>query len=490
MVLVVTHQISVRLRYVLREIFEANHNIEIVLVTLSDFLHWEKPLESQNSLKSIFYYETNWEHGISTVDTLKNKIQQLALDADVVHLKGNSLLMENGIDVRWENPPFTELTTSLSFRLGEQKTDKLPVLFPIESSELGYDPFSMVFWILSRYEENLWYIKKSRENVYSKNPLAHRFSAKESHAYQNQYLDKPVVDWVRLHLISLAGYSSTKEIQLRKQTYKIIPTADIDMFFKFGKRTAIRNIGSWLLSLKNPRLVYERLIALLSGKDPLDPQYTTLPLLESSDFSKCFLLLSEKHDPFHKQNSLDKKSVKQSIATIFKRLNPKQVGIHPSIVLHQFSENSSIPAAWTLEAKRFNSFSNQKTIHASRFHYLNFFLPRHYEWLESMGISEDWSMGYHDLIGFRASTSFAFAWYNLTQEKQTHLMVVPFQSMDVTCKNYMSLTNELSITYIDSIKQSIEFIGGMFVFIFHNESVSESYPWTGWRKTISAWNKS
>jgi hypothetical protein len=69
------------------------------------------------------------------------------------------------------------------------------------------------------------------------------------------------------------------------------------------------------------------------------------------------------------------------------------------------------------------------------------------------------------------------------------LIIHPFCIMDVTCKNYLNLSDTLSIEKGNKIKQQLEVIGGTFCFIFHNESVSNSFPWKNWKNTIINWSE-
>jgi hypothetical protein len=59
--------------------------------------------------------------------------------------------------------------------------------------------------------------------------------------------------------------------------------------------------------------------------------------------------------------------------------------------------------------------------------------------------------------------------------------------MDVTCKNYLNLSDFISSEKGNQIKQELQIIGGSFCFIFHNESVSNTFPWNGWKNTIYNW---
>lgn len=72
-------------------------------------------------------------------------------------------------------------------------------------------------------------------------------------------------------------------------------------------------------------------------------------------------------------------------------------------------------------------------------------------------------MGYPEAIGFRAGTSKPYLWYDLLEEKYTALFVHPFCIMDVTCKNYLKLSHELSTEIGATIKQTLEIMGVVFV---------------------------
>ena len=66
-----------------------------------------------------------------------------------------------------------------------------------------------------------------------------------------------------------------------------------------------------------------------------------------------------------------------------------------------------------------------ETVYHNRFHFLRFTLPQSYQQLLACGISDDYSMGYADQIGFRAGTCTPFYFYDLENEIQTTLKVHP-----------------------------------------------------------------
>ena len=101
--------------------------------------------------------------------------------------------------------------------------------------------------------------------------------------------------------------------------------------------------------------------------------------------------------------------------------------------------------------------------------------------LAAEGITEDHSMGYPDQPGFRAGISRPYLFYDLTEEKQTRLKLVPFQIMDATLIHYMNLdpqhAEEVIIKLINETRKS----GGLFVSLWHNTTLLNEPEWMGWR---------
>lgn len=128
-----------------------------------------------------------------------------------------------------------------------------------------------------------------------------------------------------------------------------------------------------------------------------------------------------------------------------------------------------------------------KPVRASRQHYIYLRFPDTYRSLLQAGISDDYSMGYPDACGFRAGTARPFFWYDLEQETETGLQIHPFCAMDVTCRHYMKLSPEQAIEKGRELKNNLRNTGGMFGFIFHNESLGHAKHWTGWQRVFEAW---
>ena len=122
-----------------------------------------------------------------------------------------------------------------------------------------------------------------------------------------------------------------------------------------------------------------------------------------------------------------------------------------------------------------------KKIRKSRQHFLLLRLPETYRNLLSLGIEEDYSMGYPGICGFRAGICTPFRFYDLQNEKETNLLVFPFQVMDTSLNKYMKLSPQEAQRHIEELVDEVKEVNGTFISIWHNESLHDRGKWKGWR---------
>jgi hypothetical protein len=149
--------------------------------------------------------------------------------------------------------------------------------------------------------------------------------------------------------------------------------------------------------------------------------------------------------------------------------------------LHPSFRSSGICRLLEKELSRLKNITGLDIV-SSRFHYLKLTFPASYRHLIKAGISEDYSMGFPDEPGFRAGIARPYYFYDVPEEIQTNLRIVPFQVMDATLYQYKKLdpagSGEIIIRIINEIVQA----GGLFVSIWHNTSMLDSPEWKEWRK--------
>jgi hypothetical protein len=96
-------------------------------------------------------------------------------------------------------------------------------------------------------------------------------------------------------------------------------------------------------------------------------------------------------------------------------------------------------------------------------------------------ITDDYTMGYPDQPGFRASICTPFFFYDLDLEFETSLKVHPFCLMDGTLKDYMKLEPHETFALMTELVSEVKAVHGEFIAIWHNESFAENERWKGWR---------
>ncbi len=331
------------------------------------------------------------------------------------------------------------------------------------------DFFAMIFYMVSRYEEYLPFDADQHE----------RFSASQSLAFKHNFLDKPIVHiWANyLKKIILEQFPFIKFGQNR---FKIQPSYDIDIAWAFKNKGFKRQIGGMFKSFIGQGESLNQRLKIIAGKsqDPFD----TFDYLNSVNDrfeipAKYFILIGD-YGEFDKNTS----HKNADFIKLLKKINEKyQIGIHPS-----YPSNFDINQL-TIEQKRLEKII-EKPIIRSRQHYLKLKFPDTYQRLIAIGIKEDYSMGFHDQIGFRAGITIPFYWFDLSKNVTTNLKIFPFQIMDVTLKQYLNLSLIEAIQSIDLIKKEIKKVDGEMTYLWHNSSFYEKEGWDGWKLVLEAIN--
>lgn len=329
------------------------------------------------------------------------------------------------------------------------------VLFP-GAGDTGYDLFSMVFYLISRYEEYLPF----EADVYG------RFKAVNSFAAKHQFLQEPVVD-LRVNEFGKLLQEKFPHLNLQKPKLVTVFTYDIDVVFKYLARGSVKScllIGRDILTGKWSRM--KERIAVLSGrkKDPWDVYDYIREELGQAGIKGIFFFLTAGGTEYDHNIDMSKVAVREKAFT--KITDAEGVALHPSFY------SSEREGVILKEKKCLEKYSARKIV-ASRQHFLKFRLPDTYRELIDAGITEDYSMAFAETPGFRAGTSRPFPFYDLLKEVETRLTVYPSCWMDATFVNYESnRTDDAGESALEFFRK-VKSLGGMFIPIFHNDILEE-----------------
>ena len=349
-----------------------------------------------------------------------------------------------------------------------EKKGEILVMFPNEATcDMGFDIFAAIFYMVSRYEEYLPF-----------KPDKHgRFKASHSIAYQNNFLQFPVVNiWIQDLKKRLSEKFPSLEFQSR--TFKAIVTYDIDVAYAFKGRSYFRLVTASakdILTL-NFRNLFSRFSCLFTDKDPWDVYDSLKETLVKNKLQSVFFFLLGEYSTYNKNISYRHPVMSDLIKNIAAY---SDIGIHPSY------KSSVNPEKILIEKSELETISGRKII-KSRQHYLRFNLPDTYNELLKAGITADYSMGFADMPGFRAGLCTPFYFYDLKSEKQTKLLLYPVTFMDGNFMKYLKKDPAESIQVIFELIKEVWNVNGTFISIWHNHTISDDNSNKGWRKVHDA----
>jgi hypothetical protein len=127
-----------------------------------------------------------------------------------------------------------------------------------KDSEFPFDPFAASFYLISRYEEYLPHIKDNHE----------RFLASESLAFQNNFLEIPLVNiWLNQIAKRIESFSNFN-FPIRK--FEFISTLDIDNAYAYQHKGFVRTLGGLAKSLQSGTFIKRLKVLFGKDKDPYD----------------------------------------------------------------------------------------------------------------------------------------------------------------------------------------------------------------------------
>ena len=333
-----------------------------------------------------------------------------------------------------------------------------------KKSIFSFDLFSASFYLLTRYEEYLPFIK----DKYG------RFDAEESLAFDKGFIRKPLVNIWALELAKKLK-SAFPDIEINTSEYKFISTIDIDAAFAYRQKGMLRTAGGYvkdLIRLDFQEMKTRTRVILHKETDPYNTFDYQFGVMEKLGLKQIYFILFADYGTNDKNTPTHSRIFRELVRWI---ADHADVGIHPS-----FTSNS-------VSGKLENEIINlSKTLHRevvkSRQHFLILHLPSTYRNLINQGITDDYSMGYASQIGFRASICTSFLFYDLEMENTTSLRIHPFAAMEGTLRDYNQLSAKESIDRYQQIIDEVKQVGGTYISIWHNESLSDKKRWKGWRE--------
>ena len=319
----------------------------------------------------------------------------------------------------------------------------------LDRSDVPFDLFSASFYLLSRYEEYLPHVKDDYG----------RFPAQDSLAFKQGFIHLPVVDIWAAKLLELLK-NRFPELEYQDRKYKCSPIVDVTTSHKYANKGFLRGLGGLLLDIGSLQLksVYVRLAVLFKiKKDPYNNFDELIEVQKKAAIKAVFFFQYATYSQFDKNISVNNNKFKSLI---------KSVADYSPVSL--IISNSSIGNLELLnKEKKLLSAVIHRTVKYARLRYNRVEVPGTYRDLVTSEFTDDYSMGYTHVPGFRAGSCASFYFYDINQEVQQPIKIHPFAVHDyalLSCKNVPEMKRVLQ-----SIYREIAAVKGRFYFVFSNE---------------------
>jgi len=323
------------------------------------------------------------------------------------------------------------------------------------------DIIASAYFLLTRYEEIR---KRNIRDIHG------RFLGTESLPFKAGFIHRPIVDeygkllrrWLRQARVQSA-------VELPPHIQKVWLTHDVDApFFCRTFRNLIRE------TIKGTGLKHAW--KMFHGSLQEDPFYTFPWLVKQRNKLKAvigkhcceslFFIKSGGSSVYDKPHyKLHSKDLQELL--LFCKTEKVQIGLHTSY------DAGKTPALISTE-KELLERQTGKSVTYNRHHYLASREPEDMVWLEKAGITDDFTMGYPDVAGFRLGTSRPVHWINPENKRISPLILHPLAIMECSLNEpvYMNLDYEGALAYSTQLIKQVASANGELVLLWHNDSIT------------------
>lgn len=334
---------------------------------------------------------------------------------------------------------------------------------------INYDFPGLVFWALTRIEE------ERREQLDNHG----RCTSKSSHAHRHGYLERPFIDeWIIV--MRQMAHRLWPQLKLTDIQFSIEPSHDVDFPSRYAHCKPIqfaRTIAKDILQDRSPsKAINGFWIRAYSGSkhllvsDPYNSFDWIMHQSELRNLKSTFYFMVGGHSKFDPGYDITSPSMRALLTKISDRNH--RIGLHPS---YDCIKNPDLlHTQYDLLASALDHIGIPQKSIGARMHYYRASYPYLWQLFDKIGISHDATMGYADHVGFRAGTSLAFQAFDFQNDKMLKVRVKPLIIMEGTLfsPDYMALDGKREILCkIEEIKLKVRKTHGIFSILWHNSEL-------------------
>ncbi len=339
----------------------------------------------------------------------------------------------------------------------------------IELSEQGatvhYDILGLTYWMLTRLEE------VGRTDLDNHQ----RFPATASHAYQNGYLERPVVDeW--LIILGQVIQRVWPRIELKQHEFIIKVSHDVDTPSLYGFKSwpmIGRMMAGHLLKRRDIKAFFAAPYVKFATRSQLHPGDSCntfdwlMDVSEANNLKSAFYFICGGDHP----NDADYQPEDPVIRNLMRRIHGRghEIGLHPSyntfqqpeLIKEQADRLKRICAEEGIEQKKWGG----------RMHYLRWEQPVTMRAWADAGMTYDSTLGYADRPGFRCGTCHEYLAFDPVAQEPLSLRIRPLVVMEcsVIDEAYLGLgVTEAAEKKMKQLKTYCQQVNGTFGLLWHN----------------------
>ena len=329
----------------------------------------------------------------------------------------------------------------------------------------GIDIFASSFFMLSRWEEIVLLERDDKD----------RFTAKNSLAFKNNFLSRPVVnEYVEMLWNMLCFFDS--ELKRSEHKFKTCISHDVDNPF-FFKKMHLRMFFKYILSTfyKNKSIIkvankINRWYKVNKGNYKEDDFYTYDFLIEHAKrrgLDNVFYFLPSSSKDLKSSHDTSQDYMQE----LLKKISDSEceIGIHGHIDTY-LDQNAFL--------NDFNKLNNDlkragidKIVEGGRQHYLKWRNPYTMRIYENTNLKYDSTLCYADVSGFRCGVCYEYYFFDVLLRRKMKILERPLIIMDgtIVLSSYMGLGfSDKALNYIYELKDKCKKYKGDFRLLWHN----------------------
>ena len=312
------------------------------------------------------------------------------------------------------------------------------------------DKPALAFYLLTNYEEYLPECPKDQHG---------RIIHEQSFVVRHQLHKQATVQRIALHYKNILS-TQQPGFKWKENTYRFLPTFDIDIAYAYKGKTFLHFCGAlgkavltlqWGIAKQIIKARHQQVF-----QDPYDVYDIEKQLCKQHQLQAIYFFLTSDRTQYDRNISPHSPYFSDLVQ---KLKTNATIGIHPSY--HSKNENDIIIVKNILEEK------GQVKIQSSRQHFLKVKFPDTFRNLIAAGITDDYSLGFYDRIGFRNGMAIPFPFFDVENNTTTKLMLHPLLLMDSAAVQELGMEEKYQ-KEITQLIQEVKTVGGEMIALWHS----------------------